>query len=277
MKYIITKKDINKTIKEFLLENTISRKALKDIKLKGEILINGKHQTVRYLLQEKDCLEIQYPIEHSSIIPNEIPLDIYFEDDYFLIINKPSHLPCIPTKRYPTHTLANAILYYYQQHNIKATVHLVNRLDKDTQGLLLVAKSRYIHSLLSKDIKQVERIYQCVVEGILHGNGTIETGISKDQNSIQRLVDPSGKLAVTNYRVLSNTNTTSLVECQLLTGRTHQIRVHMAHLGHPLIGDTLYGSKIEQTYYLDSVSLSFVHPVTKKKIEIKKVITELYK
>lgn len=270
MRYIITTKDVNKPIKDFLLENTISRKALKAIKQHGKILVNGKHQTVRYLLHEKDCIEIEFPIESSGIIPSAMDLDIYFEDADFLVINKPSNLPCIPTKRYPTHTLANAIMYYYQQHDIKATVHLVNRLDKDTQGLLLVAKSRHMHSLLSKDIKQVERIYQCVVEGRLQGSGVIETGITKDVDSVKRLIDESGKLSITKYQVLSNSDNTSLVECQLLTGRTHQIRVHMAYLGHPLVGDTLYGSSTSQTYYLDSISLSFIHPVTKKRITIKK-------
>lgn len=270
MIFIITNKDAGKPIKEFLLENTISHKSLKNIKTKGKIEVNGQHQTVRYLLQENDRLEICFGKEESTIVANAIDLDIYYEDKEFLVINKPSGMPCIPTKRYPSHTLANAIMYYYQQHQIEGTVHLVNRLDKDTQGLLLVAKSRYMHSLLSKDIKQVKRIYHCLVEGTLQGSGTIETGILKEEGSMRRYVDSTGKLAITTYRVLQNRENTTLVECCLVTGRTHQIRVHMKHLNHPLVGDTLYGSLKDTTYYLDSVALSFIHPITNKKIEIKK-------
>lgn len=270
MIFIITIKDVNKTIKEFLLENTISRKSLKNIKAKGKIEVNGVHQTVRYLLQEEDCLKVTFGKEESSMVVTKIPLDIYYEDDDFLIINKPSHLPCIPTRRHPSNTLANGLMYYYQKHHIDATVHLINRLDKDTQGLLLVAKSRYMHSLLSKDNTQIERVYHCIVEGQLEGSGTIETGISKTKDSMIRYVDPQGKRAITKYRVLKSSSITSLVECRLVTGRTHQIRVHMQYLNHPLLGDNMYGSTSNTTYYLDSIALSFIHPITNKKIEIKK-------
>lgn len=270
MIFVITVRDINKTIKTFLLENNISRKSLKNIKIKGRIEVNGMHQTVRYLLQDNDCLEISFGKEESKILATKMSLDIYYEDDYFLVINKPSHLPCIPTRRHPSNTLANGLLYYYQEHHIDATVHLINRLDKGTQGLLLVAKSKYIHSLLSKDIKQIERVYHCIVEGKMQGSGTIETGISKSIDSMIRYVDKQGKKAITKYRVLKSNSSTSLVECRLVTGRTHQIRVHMQYLNHPLLGDNMYGSTSNTTYYLDSIALSFIHPITNKKIEIKK-------
>ncbi len=156
--------------------------------------------------------------------------------------------------------------------NLKATVHLVNRLDKDTQGLMLIAKNRQAHYLLSKDIKQVKRVYHCLVEGILKGEGIIDKPIIKDKNSVKRLIDASGKKAITVYRSLKIFDNKSLIECDLKTGRTHQIRVHLSSIGHPLVGDGLYGSMETKTYYLDSVYLEFVSPFTNKLIQIKKDI-----
>ena len=129
----------------------------------------------RCLLQKGDCLEIIFPIENSNIQPENIPLKIIYEDDYYIIIDKESQMPCIPTKRYQSHTLCHALMYYYQQIGLKSTIHLVNRLDKETSGYMLVAKTSQAHALLSKDIKQVERVYHCLVEGILEGEGDILT------------------------------------------------------------------------------------------------------
>ncbi|WP_249029662.1 RluA family pseudouridine synthase [Tannockella kyphosi] len=250
------------SLKEYLYSMEISRKALKDIKSKGDILVNGLHQTVRYLVKEGDRIEVIFPKEQHTMSFYPMDLTICYEDDHYLIIYKPTNLPCIPTKRYPHHTLANALVSYYHQNNIQATAHFVNRLDKDTQGLLLVSKTRQGHALLSKDIKQVKRVYYCMVEGILEGTGIIDTKIIKKEDSYQRIVSSHGKQAITHYQVIKQYKDKTLVECVLETGRTHQIRVHMAHIGHPLCFDTIYGASQEGTYYLESIYIQFIHPFT---------------
>lgn len=258
------------TLKEYVYSLGISRKALKDIKSKGDILVNNEHKTVRYLVKYQDRVEVIFPIEEHTMHYYPLKLDIRYEDEDYLIINKPAGIPCIPTKRYPDKTLANAVVYYYKQIGLQATAHFVNRLDKDTQGLLLVSKTRQGHAILSKDIKQVRRVYHCLVEGQLQGQGTITTIIKKEEDSQKRIVAQDGKLAVTNYRVIEHVGEKTLVECTLKTGRTHQIRVHMSHIGHVLCYDALYGSEMVGKYYLDSIELSFEQPFTKKQICIKK-------
>ena len=135
---------------------------------------------------------------------------------------------------------------------------------------MLVAKDSLSHALLSTDIKQVKRVYHCLVDGFLQGEGTIQKPILRKENSVERYIDDRGKISITHYRVLKHFSHQTLVECRLETGRTHQIRVHMASLGHPLSGDVLYGSHSKQDIYLESVEIQFLHPYTKKQISFQK-------
>ena len=156
-RFVVGIEDDQVLLKDFLFKQNLSKKAIKAIKMNGDILVNGKHQTVRYCLKENDLIELVWPDEQTTMEPYEYFLKVVYEDENYLVIDKPAGIPCIPTKRYPNKTIANAIIYYFKMSNLKATVHLVNRLDKDTQGLMLVAKNRQAHYLLSKDIKQVKK------------------------------------------------------------------------------------------------------------------------
>lgn len=266
--YHVTLEEAGWMVKDLIKQKGISRKALKRIKAKGKILCNGEARTVRYCVQEQDTIVLVFPVEKSTIKVEDMPLVIHYEDTDYMVVDKPVNMPCIPTTRYPQGTLANVIVAYYQKQHIQATVHLVNRLDKETKGLLLVAKHSYAHHLLSKNIQQIERIYHCLVVGHMEGEGCIEAAITRQEGSMKRRVATTGKYAVTRYRALQHFKNMTLVECQLETGRTHQIRVHMAHIGHPLVSDPLYG-KIEETpFYLESVQISFVQPLTHKEIRI---------
>jgi 23S rRNA pseudouridine1911/1915/1917 synthase len=264
--YIVEIDDIR--VDEYAYQKEISKKALKAIKMRGDILVNGIHQNVRYILKKNDHISFIYPNEENQIEPWYTHLNIVYEDDYLLVIDKEKGMPILPTRSHPYHTLVNALMGYYKQNHIQSTIHLVNRLDKDTSGYLLVAKYRDIHHYFSKDINKVKRVYHAYVEGIVD-EGTIDLPILKVEKQMRRIIDEKGKPSITHYRLIKSYDDYSLVECVLQTGRTHQIRVHMAAIGHPLIGDSLYGGK-EGEFYLDSVEISFTHPISKEVITLKK-------
>lgn len=253
------------------LEKHVSKRALKALKYPGGIKVNGENQTVRYPLKKGDILELNYPDEreNSQIIPWYFPLHILYEDDYLMVVIKPAGMPSIPSRHYYRHTLANVIMAYYEMQHISSTVHLVSRLDKDTAGIILVAKSRRMHTLLENNF---ERRYRLLVEGQMPiQKGVIDEPIGRYSSSIKRFVMPSGQRAITHYEVLCANKDCSLVEAKLETGRTHQIRVHFSYLGYPLLGDKLYGKAHPkfQGQALYSYYLAFIHPITKEKMVFK--------
>lgn len=260
-------------LKDYLIDLGISKRMLTDIKFDGgDLLINGAHVTVRHELNEGDRLTILFPEEKVSegLKPAPIPLDILFEDEHVLVLNKKPYIPSIPSREHPEHSIANGLLHHYAQQSIRLTVHLVNRLDRDTSGVMLVAKHRFAHSLLSKAQKkgEVKRTYRAFTHGVItQKHGTIRASIARKGDSIiERMVDEAGQDAVTHYtvRAVDAHLDMSDVSLALETGRTHQIRVHMQYLGHPLIGDTLYGGSRERMdrQALHSETLSFYHPMT---------------
>jgi 23S rRNA pseudouridine1911/1915/1917 synthase len=269
LKWEVSTEEVGMTIKEFLKAHQISKAALTDIKFSGgKILVNGDEMNVRYLLKMGDQLSVIFPIEVPSegLLSESIPLEIVFEDEYVLIVNKPPFMNTIPSREHPSGSLANALLGYYEQIGLSSATHIVTRLDRNTSGLVLVAKHRHVHHLLSEQQKSglVKRTYVAIVHGRLEEDvGTIKEPIGRKSNSIiEREVSEYGQYACTHYTVLKHLNDFSYVELQLETGRTHQIRVHMSYLGHSLLGDDLYGGSLEliNRQALHCRSVAFIHP-----------------
>jgi len=266
-----------KTIKQFLSEQKISKTALTDIKFNGgDILINGEHVTVLHRLQLGEVLTVIFPKEEISeqMKPETIPLEIVFEDEYLLVVNKPAGMNTIPSREHPTGSLANALLGYFSQEQLSQTIHIVTRLDRDTSGLVLIAKHRHIHHLFSlmQRKNEVKRMYEALCVGTLEvEKGTINAPIARKADSIiERCVADDGQIAITHYEVIREYNGYSHIRLRLETGRTHQIRVHLSYLGHPLLGDTLYGGHKDCIHRqaLHCSYLQFIHPITNEKIEI---------
>lgn len=247
----------------------------------GQILVNGEPKTVRYQLKMDDVLEIHVPIEKSeSMHPEKMPLDIVYEDEDVIVVNKLAGIPTIPSRLHPNGTLANSLLYYYKNNHIPYTIHVVTRLDKDTSGLVLIAKHPYSHSLLSsmQQNGKIERKYVAIVHGNLHcESGTIDEPIGRKPNSIiERTVMQTGKRAITHYKRIKQTEQYAVVEVELETGRTHQIRVHFSYLGNPLVGDDLYGGKtgMIKRQALHCSEITFTHPFTKEYITVQSDLPE---
>ncbi|UAL48663.1 RluA family pseudouridine synthase [Sutcliffiella horikoshii] len=281
-------RDEGKLLREFLKERQISKAALIDIKFNGGALhVNGSAVTVRYVLQEGDTVEVFFPKEEPSedLVAEEIPLDIVYEDEYVLVVNKPAGMASIPSREHRHGTLANAVLGYYQSKGICATIHIVTRLDRDTSGLMLIAKHRHAHHLFSLQQKEfgVKRRYEALVHGEMNvdeaeASGAVDAPIGrKDSSIIEREVREDGQRAVTHYMVLRARESWSHVSLRLETGRTHQIRVHMAYIGHPLLGDSLYGGSGVNglsRQALHSCELSFFHPVEEREMTFRCTLPE---
>ncbi|MDX5474626.1 MAG: RluA family pseudouridine synthase, partial [Bacillaceae bacterium] len=221
-------------LREFLRNQQISKAALTDIKFGGgAILVNGNEQTVRHFLQAGDKVDVLFPEELPSeeMKAENIPLTILYEDKEVLVINKPSNMNSIPSREHPTGSVANALLHYYKTNGIAATVHIVTRLDRDTSGVMLIAKNRFVHHLFSLQQRQheINRTYFAIAHGCMEGDaGTINAPIGRKEDSIiEREVRADGQHAVTHYEVVKKTNEYTVVRLKLETGRTHQIRVHL--------------------------------------------------
>lgn len=271
-------------LREYLMiEKQITRRLLTDIKFHGgKILVNGKNVNVRYQLTAGDEVTILLPEESISekMTPYYMPLEIVYEDEHILVVNKPAYLPTIPSHSHPDVSLAHAILAYYEKNNITSTIHIATRLDRDTSGLVLIAKHRYAHSLLAKQQvqKKVDRYYLAIVEGNINAQkGTISLPIAKKEESvIERTVDEQGQEAITHFEALGKNESHSLLKVKLETGRTHQIRVHFSAIGYPLAGDTLYGGSTHAIarQALHCVSITFQHPFSHERISLRSKLPE---
>lgn len=268
--------DAGKLIREYVYENLhLSQRHVKAIKeLPNGITVNGEERTVRYELKAGDQLIILFPTEKTNMTAEDLALDIIYEDDWLLVINKPAGMPTIPSQLHPSGTLANGLLFYYQKKELPYTVHIVTRLDKDTSGLVLIAKHRHAHHLLSKQLQagKISRTYEAIVHGHLANEGaTIDAAIGRKNDSIiEREVRADGQAAISHYQVIERLpNHLTHVRVKLETGRTHQIRVHFAHIGHPLLGDDLYGgsAKLLPRQALHAHTILCYHPLEEKLLQ----------
>ncbi len=238
-------------------------------KQKIRFLVNNQAVYNYYKLKNNDLLEVIIPVdeENENIKPINKEFKILYEDSYLLIIDKEPNLACLPTKKHFNNSLANHVSGYYRRTGKASGIHFVNRLDFATAGIVVLAKDTYTTTLMKEAI--LEKKYLLEVKGILNEDGVIETGIKKDPDSaIKRMVTYDFINSKTIYKVLKKHDTTTLIEATLITGKTHQLRLHFSNLGYPIVGDKLYGNGSENNLKLHSYIFSFIHPITKKEITI---------
>ena len=254
----------------------ISRSKIQKLIKEGKVLVNDKVISANYLVKLNDQIQVNDELNYEmSVEPENIPLDIVYEDDDLLVINKASGMVVHPAPGHYTNTLVNALLYRFNiTSGDKMRPGIVHRLDKDTSGLMLVAKNEETHEKLSKMIgnKEVERRYLAITTGVIKTDtGTIDAPIGRDQRNRLKMqvTDVNAKEAITHFKVLKRYKANTLIECILETGRTHQIRVHLAYINYPIVNDPLYGKEKNCTEFgqmLHSKSIRFNHPRTNKEL-----------
>lgn len=247
----------------------------------GRVLVSGKVPSKSLKLTGNETIEFT-PEEPAPIdaVPQDIPLDVVYEDDDVIVVNKPSGLVVHPAPGHPDGTLVNALLFHCgaSLSGVGGALRpgIVHRIDRDTSGLIIAAKNDYAHQFLSAQLADhtLARTYECIVVGNLReDSGTVDAPITRDSRDRKRMaVVPGGRRAVTHWTVLARYPGYTHVQCRLETGRTHQIRVHMAYLGHPILGDTVYGAKKPVPgltgQCLHAVGLQFIHPRTKELVSL---------
>lgn len=266
-------------IKEVLRKSlSMSSRLITKIKY-NHLYLNGSHCSVNSTVQSGDivCVDFNYNEDNSNIVSNpQIKLDILYEDELYIIINKPSNMPIHPSMEHYTDSLSNGVKTYFDSIHLHKKIRPVNRLDKDTSGIVVFAKNEYAQ----ENFKPICKEYIAIINGIFSGNGIIDLPIGRKNGSIiERCIDyENGDSAITEYEVIKNISeyNLSIVKCTLMTGRTHQIRVHLANKLSPILGDTLYGStsNLINRQALHSYHLRLIHPINKKVIDIYAPIPE---
>ena len=281
----------NVTLKELLLDKlSLSVRFLSKSKKDKNVFVNKKYKSPSYIIKKGDLIEIKIDEEMGNFTPQNLNMDILYEDFDIIMVNKPPFMVVHPTKSHSDQTVANGLTYYLQNKKEYPRIRFVNRLDMNTSGLLIVAKNAYAHHILSLDMSEdkVIKKYLTVVKGIVkEDKGTINKPIYRPtEDSIKRVVDEKGQESVTHYKVIERLKDATVLEVLLETGRTHQIRVHMNHIGHGIIGDELYGyvdTNLINRQALHAYKLEFEQPRTKEKLcfeanipdDIKKLIDNL--
>lgn len=282
--------DENIRLDKFISDNVpeLSRTLIQQYIKSGQILVNGKSEKASFKVKTDDEIEINLPDQQEMDVKAEdIPLDIVYEDSDVIVVNKPSGMIVHPSSGIYSGTLVNALLYHcHDLSGINGVLRpgIVHRIDKETSGLLMVAKNDHAHRSLSEQLKDhsVSRKYVALVHGIIpHSHGKINAPIGRDINDRQKMAvtKNNSKEAVTNFTVLKRYQDMTLIECRLETGRTHQIRVHMAYIGYPVYGDPKYGYKRDdQTngQYLHAKTLGFIHPTTGEYLEFESPLPDYF-
>ena len=277
LKYVV--KDLsNYTNVRQVLKNefNMSNRLITKLKQNRLIYLNDKETYLDKTLSINDIVKCKINFNESSenIIPIKMNLNIIYEDDYFLVLDKPYDTAVHPSILHYDNSLSNGVKYYFDSIDLNKKIRLVNRLDRDTTGIVIFAKNEYIQECLIKQMQSgmFYKEYLAILEGILkEKKGTIDAPIARKKDSIiERCIDKSGAKSITHYEILSNKNNLSLVRFVLETGRTHQIRLHSKYIGHPILGDTLYGNKsnliLRQALHCHKIS--FIHPILKNKLEL---------
>ena len=257
---------------QFLLSDRLITK----LKKANKIYLNDLQTYTKKSVTVGDTVSvlIDFEEDNSNIVASNIPLNIIYEDDYLLVLNKPANIAIHPSILHFDNSLSNGVKFYFDKLGLKKKIRIVNRLDRNTSGIVILAKNEYIQECLIKQMKtnEFKKEYLAIAKGILESkSGTLNFPIARKEGSIiERTVSSDGDSAITHYDVVKEFNNLSLVHIVLETGRTHQIRVHFSHIGHPILGDTLYGSPSEliNRQALHSYKLTFIHPVTKKELSL---------
>lgn len=280
LKYIVKDEkyqNINQVLKQ---EFHISTRLLHKLILEKQIFLNDVIVDTRSFFSKNDIITVNldFKEESENIVSTEMKLDIVYEDDAFLILNKPAGIAIHPSILHYEDSLSNGVKFYFECIGLKRKIRPVNRLDLNTSGLIVFAKNQYVQECLIQQMNLgiFKKEYLAIATGgFSKSKGTIDLPIARKENSIiERCISSNGQNAITDYQVLKefkiNSQIFSVVKCTLKTGRTHQIRVHMAAINHPLLGDTLYGtsSKLINRQALHSYKISFVHPITNKTLEL---------
>ena len=279
LKYLVNKSNTYSTVKEVLKAHFhISDRLLLKLKCNNSIFLNGQIANVNARINENDLISIKfnYCEDNSNIIAVKMNLDILYEDECFIVLNKPAGIPVHPSMDHFEDSLSNGLKFYFDSINLQKKIRPVNRLDKNTSGIVIFAKNEYVQEALIQQMKTSNfyKEYIAICDGLFNNkNNTINAPIARKENSIiERCVNPNGEKAITKYSVLNynEKHNFSIVKCVLETGRTHQIRVHMNYIGHSILGDTLYGkpSPLISRQALHSFKVKFIHPITKTNLSI---------
>lgn len=279
--YLVEAGEGGRSIKEILKGKlSFSSRLLTKIKQGRNVLVNGQYRKYHEEVSAGDIIEVFMDEPPNQFLPQNIPFEVLYEDVDLIIVNKQPGIVSHPTKSHPINTMANGAAYYLQQRGSSCRIRFVNRLDMDTSGLLIIAKNPYAHHIMSEQMKkdQVRKKYITFVEGrVQEESGTISAPIYRpSEDAICRVVDERGQASITKYRVMERFLGATMLEIELLTGRTHQIRVHMSHIGHPIIGDTLYGkeSPLINRQALQAYRLEFLQPRYRKPVYVRVLLAE---